>query len=57
MALAKNSSVAFALKPEYQKFVAVVGCTMQVAGPVQVLIDDRVVWEQAAIKPAGPSDS
>jgi len=54
--LARNSSVSFPLKPEYQKFVAVVGCSMQVAGPVQVLIDDRVVWERAAISSLSPAE-
>src|SRR5439155_27224138 len=56
IALAKSSSVTFALKPEYQKFVAVVGCTMQAAGPVQVLIDDRVAWERAAISSLAPAE-
>ncbi|MBW8883713.1 MAG: NPCBM/NEW2 domain-containing protein, partial [Planctomycetia bacterium] len=56
MALAKNGSVAFALKPEYRKFVAVVGCTVQVAGPVQVLIDDGVAWERAAISSLSPAE-
>jgi hypothetical protein len=54
--LAKNGSATFALKPEYRKFVAIVGCTVQVAGPVQVLIDDRVVWERAAISSLSPAE-
>src|SRR4029079_5417235 len=41
---------------EYKKFVAVVGCPEQVAGPVQVLIDDRVVWERAAISSLSPAE-
>jgi len=36
--------------------VAIVGCTMQVAGPVQVLIDDRVVWERSAINSLTPAE-
>jgi hypothetical protein len=56
IALAKNGSVSYALKQEYRKFVAVVGCTVQVAGPVQVLIDDRVVWERAAISSLSPAE-
>jgi hypothetical protein len=55
-ALAKNSSVSYVLKPEYRKFVAVVGCTVQVAGPVQVLIDDRVAWERAAVSSLSPAE-
>ena len=56
VALAKNNSVTFALKPEYRKFVAVVGCTVQVAGPVQVVIDNRVAWERAAISSLSPAE-
>jgi NPCBM/NEW2 domain len=55
-ALAKNSSVMFQLKPTYRKFIAVVGCTVQVAGPVQVLIDNRAVWERAAIGSLSPAE-
>jgi hypothetical protein len=54
--LPRGNSVAFAVKPEYRKFVAVVGCTMQVAGPVQVLIDERVVWERSAINSLTPAE-
>ena len=44
------------LEAEYREFVAVVGCTLQMAGPVQVLIDDRVVWECAAISSLSPAE-
>jgi NPCBM/NEW2 domain len=54
--LARNSRVEFSLRPEFQKFVAIVGCTAQVAGPVQVLIDGRVVWERAAIHSLAPAE-
>jgi hypothetical protein len=54
--LARDSSVQFKLGPDYRKFVAVVGCSEQVAGPVQVLIDDRVVWERAAISSLSPAE-
>src|SRR5439155_9168259 len=54
--LARDSSIKFGLLPEYRKFVAVVGCPEQVAGPVQVLIDDRVVWERAAISSLSPAE-
>jgi len=42
--------------PQYQKLVALVGCPSQVAGPVQVLIDGRVVWERAAINSLSPAE-
>ena len=56
LSLARNSTVTIPLRPEYQKFVAVVGCSLQVAGPVQVLIDDRVAWERAAISSLTPAE-
>jgi len=54
--LARGSSIAVGLRPEYRKFVAIVGCSLQVAGPVQVLIDDRVVWERTAISSLSPAE-
>jgi hypothetical protein len=44
------------LKPEYRRLVGVIGCTTQVAGPVQILIDDRVVWERDAISALAPAE-
>jgi hypothetical protein len=54
--LPRGSSLRFALKPECRRFVAIAGCQEQVAGPVQVLIDDRVVWERAAISSLTPAE-
>jgi hypothetical protein len=54
--LARDSSVSFPLKSDYRSFVAVAGCAYQVAGPVQVLIDGRVVWERAAISSLAPAE-
>jgi hypothetical protein len=56
ISLARDSRVVYLLKPEYQSLVAIVGCTTQVAGPVQVLIDDGVVWERAAINSLNPAE-
>jgi hypothetical protein len=56
IALAKSSSIAYTLESEYKSFVALVGCTVQVAGPVQVLIDDRVAWERSAISSLSPAE-
>jgi hypothetical protein len=44
------------LKPEYKSFVAVIGCADQMAGPVQLFVDDRVVWERAAINSLAPAE-
>jgi hypothetical protein len=54
--LARNAKVRWNLKPEYKSFVAVIGCAEQVAGPVQLLVDDRVVWERAAINSLVPAE-
>jgi hypothetical protein len=54
--LQRGSSLKFAIPAESHKFVAVVGCSAQVAGPVQVLIDGRVVWEKAALSSLTPAE-
>jgi hypothetical protein len=54
--LARDSNVSFPLKSEYQKFVAVAGCCLQSAGPLQVLIDDRVVWERPLVSSLSPAE-
>jgi len=54
--LSKDSSVSFPLKPEYREFVAVAGCCLQVAGPMQVLIDDHVVWERSLVSSLSPAE-
>jgi NPCBM/NEW2 domain-containing protein len=56
LTLPKNSRVSYSLKPEYKSFIAIVGCPMQVAGPVQVLVDDRVVWERPTIRSLSPAE-
>lgn len=52
----RDSRASFAVKSEYDRFVAVVGCSTQVAGPVQVLIDGQIVWERAAISSLSPGE-
>jgi hypothetical protein len=54
--LTRDSRVSFALQPEYERLVGVIGCCTQVAGPVQVLIDDRIVWERTAISALAPAE-
>jgi len=56
LTLPKNSRVSYSLKPEYKSFIAIVGCPMQVAGTVQVLIDDRVAWERQTIRSLAPAE-
>jgi hypothetical protein len=54
--LNRDSRVRFALQPEYARFTAIVGSCTQVAGPVQVLVDERVVWERGAISALSPAE-
>jgi hypothetical protein len=54
--LARDARVSFALRPEYKRLVGIVGCATQVAGPVQILIDDRVVWERTALSALSPAE-
>lgn len=44
--MVRNSHVTVELKPEYRKFVAVVGAVATSSGPLQVLVDDRAVWHR-----------
>jgi NPCBM/NEW2 domain len=55
--VARNSSIQFALKPDYKRFVAVAGCCLQMAGPLRVLIDERVVWERATVSSLAPAET
>jgi hypothetical protein len=52
----RNVRMRWPLKPEYKSFVAVIGCADQMAGPVQLFVDDRVVWERAAINSLAPAE-
>jgi hypothetical protein len=54
--LPRGRRLRFDLKPEYERLVGVIGGCTQVAGPVQILIDDRVVWESEAINALAPAE-
>ncbi len=54
--MAYNSSLTFDLAPEYRRFVAVAGCSLFVAGPLQVLIDGKVVWERPLVTGLDPAE-
>jgi hypothetical protein len=54
--LARNGNARWAIAPEFKSFVAVVGCTNQVAGPLQIVVDDRVMWERATINSLSPAE-
>lgn len=44
-ALAKNQRISFTVPPEQRKFAALVGASMGEAGPLRILMNDRVAWE------------
>ena len=52
----RNCTLEFDLEPEFRKFVAVVGCSYEVIGPLQLLIDDRVVWERPVLTSLTPAE-
>jgi hypothetical protein len=54
--LALNSSISFPLAPEHRRFVAVAGCPLFVAGPMQVLIDGKVVWDRPLMLGLEPAE-
>jgi hypothetical protein len=52
----ENTSIAFPLAPEYRRFVAIVGCCHLGIGPVQLKIDDEVVWQQPMLRGLSPAE-
>jgi NPCBM/NEW2 domain len=54
--MAYSSSLSFPLAPEYRRFVAIAGCSLFVAGPMQVLIDGKVVWERPLMLGLDPAE-
>ncbi|MCI0360943.1 MAG: NPCBM/NEW2 domain-containing protein [Planctomycetaceae bacterium] len=54
--MAYSSSISFELAPEYRRFVAVAGCPLFVAGPMQVLIDGKVAWERPLMHGMDPAE-
>jgi hypothetical protein len=54
--LIRNTHYTFELKPEFRKFVAVVGGVKQVSGPVRITIDGRVAWERLRVSALVPAE-
>jgi len=54
--MVRNSHVSFELKPEFGRFVAVVGAVAASSGPFEVLIDDKVVWHKDAVDNLAPAE-
>jgi hypothetical protein len=54
--LIRNTHYTFELKPEFKKFVAVVGGVKQFSGPVRVTIDGKVAWERLKVSALHPAE-
>ena len=52
----RNTFFAVDLKPEYKKFVAVVGGCKLTSGPVRVMVDDQVLWEKLKVSALAPAE-
>jgi hypothetical protein len=52
----RNSTITIMLKPEYQKFVAVVGSCRHTSGAVRVLVDGKPLWERAKMSALQPAE-
>jgi hypothetical protein len=54
--MAYNSVLSFELRADYRRFVAVAGCPLFVAGPLQILIDGKVAWERPLMSGLEPAE-
>jgi hypothetical protein len=54
--MTRNSAITVEIPAGSRQFVALAGCCFQVAGPLQVLIDDRVVWERTVLSSLTPAE-
>lgn len=52
----RNTYYSVELKPEYKKFVALVGGVKLSSGPMRVMVDDQVLWEKAKVNALGPAE-
>jgi hypothetical protein len=54
--MTRNGAITVEIPAGSKQFVALAGCCFQVAGPLQVLIDDRVVWERTVLTSLTPAE-
>ena len=52
----RNTYYTVELKPEYKKFVAVVGGVKLTSGPMRVMVDDQVLWEKGRVSALHPAE-
>ena len=54
--LPRDTAISFAIEPQFKRFVAIAGCANQAIGPLAVLIDGKVVWEQRLMTSLAPAE-
>ncbi|QDU27654.1 NPCBM/NEW2 domain protein [Anatilimnocola aggregata] len=54
--MVRNSQLTFELKPEYRKFVAVVGSCYHTSGALRVMVDGKVLWERPKMNSLRPAE-
>jgi len=54
--MVRNSHASFEIKPQFGRFVAVVGAVGGSSGPFEVLVDDQVVWHRDAADHLAPAE-
>jgi len=54
--MGRNSRISFSILPNARSFVALVGCCQQAVGPLQILIDDQVVWQRPVLSSLWPAE-
>jgi hypothetical protein len=52
----RNTYFVVELKPEFRKFVAVVGGVKLSSGPMRVMVDDQVLWEKGKVSALQPAE-
>jgi hypothetical protein len=52
----RNTYYTVELKPEYKKFVAVVGGVKLTSGHIRVMVDDQVLWEKGKVSALAPAE-
>lgn len=54
--MGRNSRISFPISPNFRSFVAVVGCCQQAVGPLQILVDDQIVWQRPVLSSLWPAE-
>lgn len=52
----RNTYYTVELKPEYKKFVAIVGGVKLTSGSMRVMVDDQILWEKGKVSALQPAE-